>query len=115
MTPIFKGGNKDRSKAGKCKLTIFKSITYKVLEYIILSEYITSHLDQRRMLTDVQRCKICKSRSCETQLINLLTVNDLEKFLIGCQDIDSILLDLSKAFDVVCHQKPLLKLQHYGI
>ena len=31
------------------------------------------------------------------------------------EQIDSILLDFSKAFDKVCHQKLLLKLEHYRI
>ena len=31
------------------------------------------------------------------------------------EQIDSILLDFSKEFDKICHQKLLLKLEHYGI
>ena len=31
------------------------------------------------------------------------------------EQIDSIVLDFSKAFDKVCHRKLLLKLEHYGI
>ena len=31
------------------------------------------------------------------------------------EQVDSILLDFSKAFDKVCHRKLLLKLEHYGI
>ena len=31
------------------------------------------------------------------------------------EQIDSILLDFSKAFDKVCNQKLLLKLEHYRI
>ena len=67
VTPIFKGGNKDRPKAEDYRPFSLKSITCKVLEHII-HRNIISHLDQQRMLTDVQ-----KSRSCETQLIK--TVN----------------------------------------
>ena len=53
MTPIFKGGNKDRSKAENYKLISLTSVTCKVLEDII-HRNIISHLDQQRMLTDVQ-------------------------------------------------------------
>ena len=53
MTPIFKGGNKDRSKAENNKLISLTSVTCKVLEDII-HRNIISHLDQQRMLTDVQ-------------------------------------------------------------
>ena len=53
MTPIFKGGNKDRSKAENYKLISLTSVACKVLEDII-HRNIISHLDQQRMLTDVQ-------------------------------------------------------------
>ena len=54
-----------------------------------------------------------RHRSCETQLIK--TVNDLAKSMNHGEQIDSILLDFSKAFDKVCRRKLLLKLEHYGI
>ena len=63
-------------------------------------------------MTDVQH-GFHKSRSCETQLIK--TVNDLAKSLNEGQQVDSILLYFSKAFDVVCPRKLLLKLYHCGI
>ena len=111
MTPIFKVGNKGRPKAENYRPISLTSITCKVLEHII-HRNIISHLDQQRILTDVQH-GFHKSRSCETQLIK--TVNDLAKSLNEGQQVDSILLDFSKAFDVVCHRKLLLKLHHYGI
>ena len=55
---------------------------------------IISHLDQQRMLTDVQH-GFHKSLSCETQLIK--TVDNLAKSLTEGQEIDSIFLDFSKA------------------
>ena len=63
-------------------------------------------------MTDVQH-RFRKSQSCETQLIK--TVNDHAKSLNVGQQVDSILLDFSKAFDVVCHRKLLLKLHYCGI
>ena len=54
-----------------------------------------------------------KFRSCETQLLQ--TINNLAKSLISREQVDSILLDFSKAFDKVCHRKLLLKLNYYGI
>ena len=111
MTPIFKGGNKDLSKAENYRPISLTSITCKVLEHIIHKNVI-SHLDQQRILTDVQH-RFRKSRSCETQLLK--TVNDLAKSFNEGQQVDSILLDLSKAFDVICHRKLLLKLHHCGI
>ena len=89
VIPIFKGGNKDCSKAEN-----YRSISLTIHGNII------SHLDQQRILTDVQH-GFCKSRLCETQLIK--TVNDLTKSLNEGQQVDSILLNFSKALDVVCH------------
>ena len=42
-------------------------------------------------------------------------VHDLAKSLNDSKQIDSILLDFSKAFDKVSHGKLCLKLQHHGI
>ena len=111
MTPIFKGGDKDRSKAENYRPISLTPITCKFLEHII-HRNIICHLDQQRMLTDVQD-GFRKGRSCKTQLIK--TVNNLAKSLYEGQQADSVLLDFSKAFDVVCHWKLLLKLHHYGI
>ena len=54
-----------------------------------------------------------KHRSCESQL--LTTVQDLASGIDNLQQIDAILLDFSKAFDKVPHQRRLIKLKHYGV
>ena len=51
--------------------------------------------------------------SCETQLIML--VDELSKSMQSGKQTDLILLDFSKAFDKVAHEKLLLKLHFYGI
>ena len=45
----------------------------------------------------------------------LITVHDLAAQLDLHQQIDAILLDFSKAFDNVPHQRIASKLHHYGI
>ena len=70
------------------------------------------HLENNNILTDLQH-GFRKHQSCETQLIK--TVNHLAKSMNHGEQIDSILLDFTKAFDKVCHRKLLLKLEHYGI
>ena len=52
-------------------------------------------------------------RSCETHL--LITSNDLTKSLDKGEQVDAIVLDFSKAFDRVPHQRLLSKLHHYGV
>ena len=69
-------------------------------------------LENNNILTDLQH-SFRKHRSCETQSIK--TVNDLAKSMNHGEQIDSILLGFSKAFDKVCYWKLLLKLEHYGI
>ena len=61
-------------------------------------------------LNDTQH-GIKKRRSCESQLIP--TVQDLAKGLNDGEQIDAVLLDFSKAFDKVPHQRLLEKLCHY--
>ena len=73
---------------------LLTSVSCKMLEHII-------HRSKR------------SKRSCETQLIK--SVHDVAKSLNDGEQIDSILLDSSKAFDKVSHRKWCLKLQHYEI
>ena len=51
-------------------------------------------------------------RSCETQLV--LTIQELAKTQSEGKQIDAKLLDFSKAFDKVPHNRLLLNLDHYG-
>ena len=44
-----------------------------------------------------------------------MVVNDFAKNLNYSQQLDTILLDFSKAFDKVNHHKLLIKMDHYGI
>ena len=54
-----------------------------------------------------------KRRSCETQLIML--IDELSKNMQSRKQTDLILLDFSKSFDKVAHEKLLQKLHSYGI
>ena len=83
----------------------------KTLEHIIHS-HIINYLEDNQLLTDSQH-GFRKNRSCETQLLE--TINRLAKSLNDRKQVDSVLLDFSKAFDKVCHRKLLLKMKHLGI
>ena len=71
-----------------------------------------AHLEKHNILNDEQH-GFRKGRSCETQLA--LTINDLAKILDKQGQADVIIMDFSKAFDLVPHQRLLLKLRHFGI
>ena len=87
------------------------SIPCKHLEHIIHSNMM-KHFDEHMVLNDEQH-GFRKGRSCETQLA--LTVNDLAKILDGRGQADVIIMDFSKAFNLVPHQRLLLKLQQAGV
>ena len=89
----------------------FTAVCCKVMEHILHSQ-VMKHLDLHNILSDNQH-GFRKKQSCESQLI--LTIIDLASGLEDGEQIDAILLDFSKAFDKVPHQRLLLKLQHYGI
>ena len=77
-----------------------------------MHSHVMDHLDRNQLLSDAQH-GFRKKRSCESQLT--LTIQDLANGLNSGEQIDAILLDFSKAFDKVLHQRLLEKLQHYGI
>ena len=70
------------------------------------------NLDHHKIITDAQH-GFRKSRSCETQL--LVTVHDIAESLASGEQVDVILLNFSKAFDKVPHQRLLHKLEFYGV
>ena len=109
VTPIFKKG--DRSTPTNYRPISLTAVCCKVMEHILHSQ-VMKHLDLHNILSDNQH-GFRKKRSCESQLI--LTIQDLASGLEDGEQIDAILLDFSKAFDKVPHQRLLLKLQHYGI
>ena len=111
ISPLFKGGNKNRSKAENYRPISLTSVCCKIMEHIVHS-HIMNHFDYNNVLSSTQH-GFRKHRSCETQLIQ--TVHEIAKSINNSDQIDSILLDFSKAFDKVCHRKLILKLKHYGI
>ena len=109
ISPIFKKG--DRSVASNYRPVSLTSICCKTLEHIIHTQ-IMHHFDTHSIITDRQH-GFRKHHSCESQLI--LTVNDLVLSLNNRSQTDLIILDFSKAFDTVPHNRLLQKLKRYGI
>jgi hypothetical protein len=81
------------------------------MEHIIY-HHIMTHPEDHNILADNQH-GFRKHRSCETQLVN--TVESIARSLDHREQVDMLVLDFSKAFDTVPHQRLLLKMSHYGI
>ena len=81
------------------------------MEHIILSD-MSKHLSLNNILIDQQH-GFREKFSCETQLIS--AVHDWAKGINLRRQTDVILLDFSKAFDSVPHERLLAKLDFYGI
>ena len=97
VVPINKNG--DRSSPANYRLITLISMVCKALEYILLTSIYT-HLDKYNILC-MEQYGFCKRRSCDTQLIS--TIHDFATSLDSSEQVDAILLDLSKAFDKVPH------------
>ena len=80
-------------------------------EHIIVSNTM-KHLEHHKILTECQHGFRAR-RSCETQLVTLC--HELADSLDKNKQTDMVILDFSKAFDRVPHQRLLIKLRHYGI
>ena len=109
VCPLFKKG--DTGLASNYRPISHTSILCKVIEHIVTTN-VVSHMDQHNLLYDLQHGLRTK-RSCETQLVTL--IEDLMRNALADSQTDLVLLDFSKAFDKVSHQKLLLKLHNYGI
>jgi len=106
VSPIFKKGQ--RSDYHPISLT---SLVCKSMEHIIVSQ-IMKHLEEQSILSDSQ-FGFRRNHSCESQLY--VTINDIAKHVDSNLQVDTAVLDFSKAFDKVSHSKLLYKLRYYGI
>ena len=89
----------------------FTSVVCKILEHII-HRHIMNHCDQHNLLSSHQH-GFRQKHSCESQLI--LSIEDMYRQHDKNKQVDMLVLDFTKAFETVPHQRLLLKLKHYGI
>lgn len=110
VRPIFKKG--DKSLPLNYRPVSLTSILCKQMEHIIVSQ-INSFLTANGLLYDRQH-GFRSGQSCETALASL--VHDWA-YTVDMQgaEVDSVMLDFSKAFDTVSHRRLLHKIEHIGI
>ncbi len=109
VTPVFKKGQKyDCANYRPISLTCIAS---KLMEHIICSN-IMKHAKDNDILYPLQH-GFREERSCETQLLEF--VHDVAGNMQQGLQTDVCVLDFSKAFDKVGHQRLIEKLNWYGI
>ena len=109
VTALFNKG--DRFKASNYRPVSLTCLCCKLQEHLLTTN-ILKHLEKYNILTDCQHGFRAR-RSCETQLLTL--THHLASSLDSGIQQDPVILDFSKAFDKVPHQRLLKKLAHYGI
>ena len=77
-----------------------------------ICKHILNHLDIHKILSAIQH-GFRFAHSCKSQL--LITLQDLMQYNDNKTQVDIAILDFSKAFDTVPHNKLLYKLNYYGI
>ena len=109
VAPVFKKG--DKFLPINYRPVSLTCICSKTMEHIIASQ-MGKHLEKHNII-DKNQHGFRKGLSCETQLLDY--VEDLHRSLAKGDQIDSIVMDFSKAFDKVPHKPLVFKLREYGL
>ena len=78
----------------------------------LIRNYLVDHMMKNKLFCDAQHGFV-PGRSCMTQL--LVVVEMWTEMLDSGDPFDAIYLDFIKVFDTLPHQRPLNKLNAYGI
>ena len=109
IVPVYKKG--DKSNPVNYRPISLTSVCCKTMEHIICHS-ILDHLNTHTIINPIQH-GFRPGLSCQTQLI--LLVDEILEAMDQRHQVDLIMLDFSKAFDTVAHNKLLLKLEYFGI
>ena len=109
VSPVYK--KDDKSFPNNYRPISLTCISCKIMEHVLCS-HLSNHLEINNILTPDQH-GFRKGFSTETQLISVLDdwLSSLDKRIRTAV----LLIDFSKAFDSVPHQRLILKLNYYGI
>jgi len=109
LLPIHKGG--DRSSAKNYRTVSLTSVVCKSMQHVITG-YIRQVWDDRDWLYEGQHW-FRTGYSCESQIITVC--QDISDALDEEARLDAIIIDFSKAFDLVPHDRLLKKIAASGV
>ena len=109
ITSVYKKG--DKHLAENYRPILLTCVACKLLEHLIC-KHLMNHLERNNILTKLNH-GFRSGYSCESQLI--VTMEDFLQAHNRNIQVDSAILDFSKAFDTLPHRKLLHKLTSYRI
>jgi len=109
VVPIHKGG--DRSSAKNYRPVSLTSVVCKSMEHVVTG-YMRQVWDGRDWLYEGQH-GFRTGCSCESQIITVC--QDISDALNEATRLDAIIIDFSKAFDLVPHDRLLKKIAASGV